>query len=622
MKRFLSVILILLFALQMPCLAEVEKIEVGASIVVEDIAVAEDGMDPTNVDAAPVVEEEAATTEEAASAAEDEVASEAKSTDTKTAPADEGTLSIDTEVIAAPIEADVPEAAAELGDEPQMAFELFEPDGEMTWASVRDELQAGNDVTLTNNVTRGDGDETIDISYFECTLDLNGYTLENGESGEPAIRVDGSGEDDTKFTITDSSADKTGTILYRGNNYGTAAIEVKDGATLTLAGGGIASAIPDDRQGYGVKCAESKSRFNMEGGSITGFETAVFLENNASLHLSGGTVSACGYGVECNIGVAFTMSGGTITGCKSGVKLFDDSAMTMTGGTITQNQNKGVSVDSDAALSVSGSPVIAGEGVWWSYGVSLDTGRAITVTGALGEDAQIGVSMVTPGLCVVGVESYTLSEDDLIHFSSDSPDYAIIMNAEGKGELVKKPVPDASPDPVPATPATPATPTTPAPTQLSVTKKNSTSTAFLGMTYQIVPGTGTGTRFKSSNKKVATVNQTGLVTLHRAGKAKITFKVGKKKRTVTLKVKDPTVPTSVVFTPVEKTVKKGDTITLTPVVPEGTVAGGFKWKSSNKKVARVDQNGKVTFRKRGKVTITATAKRGKKKAKIRFKVSK
>ena len=619
MKRLLFVILILLFALHIPCLAEADGIEAGASIVVEDIAVAEDEMDPTNVGAAPVVEEEVITTEEAASAVEDEVVSEAESTDTKTASANEGTLSIDTEVIAAPIEDNVPEAAAELGDEPQMAFELFEPDGEMTWASVRDALQAGKDVTLTNNVTRGDGDETIDISYFECTLDLNGYTLENGESGEPAIRVDGSVGDDTKFTITDSSPENTGTILYRGNN---AAIEVKDGATLTLAGGGIASANPDDRQGYGVKCVDNNSHFNMEGGSITGFYTAILLEYNASLHLSGSTVSACGYGVECYIGVAFTMSGGTITGCKSGVILFYDSAMTMTGGTITQNQEEGVSVGQDAALSVSNNSVITRNEDWWTCGVSLYNGRAITVTGALGEDAQIGVTMVTPGLCVVGVESYTLSEDDLIHFSSDSPDYAIIMNAEGKGELVKKPVPDASPDPVPTTPATPATPTTPAPTQLSITKKNITSTAFLGMTYQIVPGTGTGTRFKSSNKKVATVNQTGLVTPHKPGKTKITFKVGKKKRTVTLKVKDPTVPTSVVFTPVEKTVKKGDTITLTPVVPEGTVAGGFKWKSSNKKVARVDQNGKVTFRKRGKVTITATAKRGKKKAKIRFKVSK
>ena len=57
------------------------------------------------------------------------------------------------------------------------------------------------------------------------------------------------------------------------------------------------------------------------------------------------------------------------------------------------------------------------------------------------------------------------------------------------------------------------------------------------------------------------------------------------------------------------------------MVPEGTDAGGYKWKSSNKKVATV-KNGVVTFRKKGKVTITCTTKRGKKKARVTFAVSK
>ena len=112
------------------------------------------------------------------------------------------------------------------------------------------------------------------------------------------------------------------------------------------------------------------------------------------------------------------------------------------------------------------------------------------------------------------------------------------------------------------------------------------------------------------------------MTFKGAGKTKITFKVGKKKRTVSLSVKDPTVPTSVSLAPVASTaVKKGDSVTLTPVIPDGTDAGGFKWKSSNRKVARVSSDGTVTFKKKGKVTITATAKRGKKKARIKFTVS-
>ena len=67
-------------------------------------------------------------------------------------------------------------------------------------------------------------------------------------------------------------------------------------------------------------------------------------------------------------------------------------------------------------------------------------------------------------------------------------------------------------------------------------------------------------------------------------------------------------------------VKKGDTLTLTATVPEGANAGGFRWKSSDKKVARV-KNGVVTFRKKGKVTITVTTVRGRKKARLKFRVS-
>ncbi|MGD9560082.1 MAG: Ig domain-containing protein, partial [Oscillospiraceae bacterium] len=40
----------------------------------------------------------------------------------------------------------------------------------------------------------------------------------------------------------------------------------------------------------------------------------------------------------------------------------------------------------------------------------------------------------------------------------------------------------------------------------------------------------------------------------------------------------------------------------------------LSWKSSNKKVATVDKNGRVTAKKKGKATITVTAKKGKKKA--------
>ena len=57
------------------------------------------------------------------------------------------------------------------------------------------------------------------------------------------------------------------------------------------------------------------------------------------------------------------------------------------------------------------------------------------------------------------------------------------------------------------------------------------------------------------------------------------------------------------------------------ITPSNATNKKIKWKSSNRKVATV-VNGVVTFKKKGKVTITATAVRGKKKAKVKFKVAK
>ena len=169
-----------------------------------------------------------------------------------------------------------------------------------------------------------------------------------------------------------------------------------------------------------------------------------------------------------------------------------------------------------------------------------------------------------------------------------------------------------------------AGPVAPAPAASVITATSSTRTsvsAAPGSVYRLDLGGQAGTKFKSSNRKVATVDQNGNVTFKKPGKVKITFKVGKKKRTVTLKVTDPTIPTSVSLAPVNTAVKKGDVVTLTPSVPENANPGGYKWKSSNKKVATV-KNGVVTFKKPGKVTITCTAKRGKKKARVKFRVSK
>ena len=155
------------------------------------------------------------------------------------------------------------------------------------------------------------------------------------------------------------------------------------------------------------------------------------------------------------------------------------------------------------------------------------------------------------------------------------------------------------------------------------TAKNTKATALAapGSAMQLNLGGATGKKFKSSKKKVATVNKNGVVTFKKGGKVKITYKVGKQTRKVTLTVIDPTMPKAVALNQTGTVAAKvGDAVTLTATMNEGAVSA-IKWKTSNKKVATV-KNGVVTFKKAGKVTITAVTKRGKKKAKVTYTVAK
>ena len=54
------------------------------------------------------------------------------------------------------------------------------------------------------------------------------------------------------------------------------------------------------------------------------------------------------------------------------------------------------------------------------------------------------------------------------------------------------------------------------------------------------------------------------------------------------------------------TIKKGKTVKLKAVLSKAAKRKGVKWSSSNRKVATVSKSGKVTARKKGKATITAT----------------
>lgn len=123
----------------------------------------------------------------------------------------------------------------------------------------------------------------------------------------------------------------------------------------------------------------------------------------------------------------------------------------------------------------------------------------------------------------------------------------------------------------------------------------------------------------SSNTKVATVNQNGVVKGVKAGKATITLTVQNPGDAQALVVScDVTVKqyvTSIKLNAAKKTIYNGKSFTLKATVGPKTAANkAVTYKSSNTKIATVTAKGVVKGIKPGRVTITVTAKDGSKKA--------
>ncbi len=134
--------------------------------------------------------------------------------------------------------------------------------------------------------------------------------------------------------------------------------------------------------------------------------------------------------------------------------------------------------------------------------------------------------------------------------------------------------------------------------------------------YTVNPtGATTTLKWKSSNKNVAAVDQTGKIIAKKAGKATITVTADGKKATVKVSVVDPCTSVKVQST---LTLKAGKSAKLKVTTTPKTTGQKAAFKSSNKKVATVDSKGKVKALKKGTAKITVTV--GKQKATCTVKV--
>ncbi|MBR1560092.1 MAG: Ig-like domain-containing protein, partial [Clostridia bacterium] len=122
--------------------------------------------------------------------------------------------------------------------------------------------------------------------------------------------------------------------------------------------------------------------------------------------------------------------------------------------------------------------------------------------------------------------------------------------------------------------------------------------------------------WKSSAGSIASINKDGVITLKKQGT--VTFTAPPKKNkvaaaSVTIFVKDNTIPTSLTITPAgPTTLEKGKTLQLTVKADTPEADATVTWKSSNS-VVKVNKDGLVTAdkKKTGTATITATSKKDK-----------
>ncbi len=110
--------------------------------------------------------------------------------------------------------------------------------------------------------------------------------------------------------------------------------------------------------------------------------------------------------------------------------------------------------------------------------------------------------------------------------------------------------------------------------------------------------------------------ETGTVTAQKTGTAVITVAAadgGGAKATVTITVKNRKV-SGITLDKTKATIKKGESLTLNvkEIAPADALNKGVTWSSSDKKIATVNKNGKVTAVKAGTCVITCTAADGSK----------
>ena len=226
-------------------------------------------------------------------------------------------------------------------------------------------------------------------------------------------------------------------------------------STTTISGGTIFAGYAKDNGG-GIALFKSGTKLEMSGGTIdaTGVTSGhgVAIGNNAGeviitdgKIIGGNTTGSGGTAISSfTSGNKLTINGGIITGGihngsntvgRGGAVRVSGGTLVMTGGTITGGTNKvgvggGLMVTGTSSATISGNVVITGntDKNGNASNLYLDGDNKITFgEGGLGKDANIGITMTTPGTFV----SAGATTKNLAYFSADADGSYIALDGTG-----------------------------------------------------------------------------------------------------------------------------------------------------------------------------------------------
>ena len=145
----------------------------------------------------------------------------------------------------------------------------------------------------------------------------------------------------------------------------------------------------------------------------------------------------------------------------------------------------------------------------------------------------------------------------------------------------------------------------------NVVLKGAGDTTTVKATLNPTNATNKNITWSSSNTSVATVTNIGTIKAIKPGTATITVKTNDtgKTATITVTVTQPVTAVKLNKTNTSINVNKSETITAT-ISPSNATNKKVTWKSSDTTIATVNIDGKVTAKKAGKATITATTEDG------------